>query len=81
LRVDAFNLFNQAAITGRNTSITYNSPTDQTATNLNLNPDGSVVQTRLQPRNAGFGAANAWSVNQINGNYQRVIQFTIRMQF
>ena len=33
---------------------------------------------------AGFGgpgAANAWTTNLINSNYQRVIQFTIRFQF
>ena len=30
LRVDAFNLFNQAAINGRSNSIQFNSPTDQT---------------------------------------------------
>ena len=33
LRVDAFNAFNQAFVTGRGTSIQYNSPTDQTPTN------------------------------------------------
>jgi hypothetical protein len=81
LRVDAFNLFNQAAITGRGNSIQFNSPTDQTPTNLNTNADGTPVATRLQPRNAGFGAANAWSTNPINNNYQRVIQITVRMSF
>jgi hypothetical protein len=81
LRVDAFNAFNQAFVTGRNNSITYTSPTDQTPQNLNTNADGSIVQTRLQPRNAGFGAANAWTTNSINGNYQRFIQFTARFQF
>ena len=81
LRLDAFNAFNQAAITGRNTTINYNSPTDQTIRNSQYLADGSLDPARVQPRNAGFGAANAWAVNQINGNYQRVIQFTIRFQF
>jgi hypothetical protein len=81
LRVDAFNLFNQAAINGRNTSVTYNSPTDQTVRNSQFLADGTNDPTRLQPRNAGFGAANGWVVNQINGNYQRVIQITVRFQF
>jgi hypothetical protein len=35
----------------------------------------------LTPRNAGFGAANAWSTNDINNQYQRVIQVTFRVQF
>jgi len=33
------------------------------------------------PRNAGFGAANAYSTNAINGNYGRFIQLTLRVQF
>jgi hypothetical protein len=33
------------------------------------------------PRNAGFGAANAWSTNAINNNYGRYIQLTLRVQF
>ncbi len=81
LRVDAFNVFNQAAVNGRGNSIQFNSPTDQTATNLNTNADGTPVATRLQPKNAGFGAANSWTTNPINGNYQRVIQITFRVQF
>jgi hypothetical protein len=81
LRVDAFNAFNQAAITGRQTQIQFNSPTDQTVRNSQFLADGSVDPNRLQPRNAGFGAANAWSTNFINTNYQRVIQVTARVQF
>jgi hypothetical protein len=81
LRLDAFNAFNQAFVTGRSTSINYNSPTDQTVRNSQYLADGSIDPNRLQPRNAGFGAATAWSTNPINGNYQRVIQFTIRLQF
>jgi hypothetical protein len=81
LRVDAFNAFNQAAITGRQNQIQFNSPTDQTIRNSQFLADGSVDPNRVQPRNAGFGAANAWSTNVINGNYQRVIQVTLRVQF
>jgi hypothetical protein len=81
LRVDAFNAFNQAAITGRQNQIQFNSPTDQTIRNSQFLADGSVDPNRVQPRNAGFGAANAWSTNFINGNYQRVIQVTLRVQF
>jgi hypothetical protein len=81
LRVDAFNAFDQAFITGRQNQVQFNSPTDQTIRNSQFLPDGSLDPNRLQPRNAGFGAANNWTTNLINGNYQRVIQFTIRMQF
>jgi hypothetical protein len=80
-RVDAYNLFDQAFITARNTTINYNSPTDLTIRNSQYLPDGSLDPNRLQPRNAGFGAANNWTTNLINGNYQRVIQFTLRVQF
>jgi len=92
LRVDAYNLFNTAIITGRNTTVTYNSPTDQTVRNSETCgpgsgascaglPDGTLDPNRLTPRNAGFGAANAWSTNYINNQYQRVIQVTFRVQF
>ena len=75
------------------TRINYNSPTDLTIRNPQfvVNPGdttlapgavGTVLATgRDQPRNAGFGAANTWTTNLINNNYQRVIQFTIRFQF
>jgi hypothetical protein len=81
VRLDAYNLFNVAIITGRNGSVNYNSPTDQTVRNSQTLPDGTVDPNRLVPRNAGFGAANAWSTNDINTNYQRVIQLTFRVGF
>jgi len=81
LRVDAYNLFNTAIITGRQTTVNFNSPTDQTVRNSETLPDGSIDQTKLTPRTAGFGAANAWSTNSNNNNYQRVIQVTFRVQF
>jgi hypothetical protein len=94
LRVDAFNVFNQAFVNGRNTSINFRSPTDQ-STILNAQfcsnggpstscagvADGAVDPNRVLPRNAGFGAANGWTTSGINGNYQRVIQFTARVSF
>src|SRR5436190_9391538 len=81
LRADAFNLFNQAAINGRQNQIQYNSPTDQTIRNSQTLADGTNDPNRLKPNQAGFGAANGWVVNQVNGNYQRVIQITVRFQF
>ena len=79
LRVDMFNAFNTAIITGRSTSVSYNSPTDQTVRNSQTLADGSLDPNRLTPRNAGFGPANAWS--GANNNYLRVIQFTARVSF
>ena len=93
VRLDAYNAFNVAVITGRNTTAAFRSPTDQTLTNpqyvvnagdTTLAPGavGTVLAANKDlPRNAGFGAANNWTTNLINGNYQRVIQFTIRVQF
>jgi hypothetical protein len=81
LRADAFNVFNTAIITGRNTTVNYQSPTNQTVTNSETLADGSIDPTRLTPRTAGFGAANLWSTNSNNGNYQRVIQITVRVSF
>ena len=80
-RVDAYNLFDQAYVNGRNNSVNYNSPTDQTVRNSQFLPDGTVDPNRVQPRNAGFGAANSWTTNLINNNYQRVIQMQLRFQF
>ena len=93
LRLDAYNLFNTSIITGRQNQAQFNSPTDLTLRNpqfvvnagdttLAPGATGTVLGTgRELPRNAGFGAANAWSTNQINNNYTRFIQATIRVQF
>ena len=93
LRLDAYNLFNTAIITGRQNQAQFNSPTDLTLRNpqyvvnagdttLAPGATGTVLAPgRDLPRNAGFGAANAWSTNQINTNYTRFIQFTVRVQF
>jgi hypothetical protein len=81
VRVDAYNLFNTAIITGRQTSVTYTSPTNQAVQNSQTLADGSLDPARLVPRSAGFGAANAWSTNDINNQYQRVIQITFKFLF
>jgi Carboxypeptidase regulatory-like domain len=81
LRVDAYNVFNVAVVTNRNRSITYTSPTDQTIRNSQYLADGSLDPNRLQPRNAGFGAATDWSTSAISNQYTRFIQFTVRVQF
>src|SRR6185295_17664240 len=93
VRLDAYNAFNVAVITGRNTTAAFRSPTDQTLTNpqyvvnagdTTLAPGavGTVLAANKDlPRNAGFGAANAYSTNAINNNYGRFIQLTLRVQF
>jgi len=49
--------FNVVVYNARNTNVIYRSPTDQTIVNLQYLPDGTLDPTRLQPKNAGFGAA------------------------
>ena len=61
LQVQMFNAFNNVIYNNRqttmNTSFTNLTTTDgQAITNFQYNPDGSLVQTRLLPNNAGFGA-------------------------
>ena len=81
VRLDAYNAFNTVIITARNTTASFNSPTDQTLRNSQYLADGMLDPNRLVPRNAGFGAATNWSTNAINGNYGRYIQVTLRVQF
>ena len=93
VRLDAYNAFNVAIITGRNTNAAFRSPSDMTLTNPQyvVNPgdttlapgaSGTVLAAgRDLPRNAGFGAANNWSTNAINNQYGRFIQLTLRVQF
>jgi Carboxypeptidase regulatory-like domain/TonB-dependent Receptor Plug Domain len=56
-RLDVFNVFDTVIYDQRNQNIAYNSPTDLTIRNSQFLADGSLDPTRLQPRNAGFGAA------------------------
>jgi len=88
LRLDLFNAFNQAAITGRNTSATFASLTaNKVPTNvaydpvtgklndgINLLSDGTVSTDRHLPKNAGFGVANAYQT-------PRSVQGQIRFSF
>jgi len=84
-RMDVFNLFNQYNITGRSTTVTYASPTNLTVVNNEYNADGTLNQSRLTPRTAGFGAANG-SQNigneaGLGNNYNRVMMLQVRFQF
>jgi len=75
IRADMFNAPNSAIITGRNTTMNMNNPTDPTtATNLPYDANGNVIDSRSRPRGAGFGVVN---------NYQgpRNVQVQVRFQF
>ena len=75
-RLDMFNTFNQATITGRATSMSLTSPTDQAQIlNLPFDAASNVIPTRALPNNsAGFGVAT---------NYQppRTMQIQVRFGF
>ena len=74
IRVDAFNAFNVVTITGRSTTVQYNSPTNQTLRNSQFLADGTLDQSRLQPQNAGFGAAT-------QAQAMRTVRLTFRFSF
>jgi hypothetical protein len=74
IRLDVFNVFDTVVYTGRSTTINYNNPTAQTQLNPQYNDDGSLVQTRLTPRTAGFGAAT-------NAAALRSMQLQFRFSF
>jgi outer membrane receptor protein involved in Fe transport len=75
LRLDVFNLFNQAAVTNRNTTMQMANPAANTViTNLPFDAAGNVVDARSRPRGAGFGVAT---------DYQnpRTVQLQLRFAF
>jgi hypothetical protein len=69
-----FNAFDTVVISGRNTTMQLTSPTNQTISNPQYDAQGNVVQTRLRPANAGFGAATSAFA-------PRSVQAQIRFQF
>ncbi len=74
LRADVYNTFNTVIYTGRQTQLQMNSATNQTVRNGQFDASGAMDQGRLQPRNAGFGAAN-------NAASLRTVQGQIKFQF
>jgi hypothetical protein len=88
LRADLFNAFNRAGITGRNTTLQLNTPADAVTNvqpafdpvtgllnnGVNLTSTGAVSANRSQPKNAGFGVANAFQA-------PRSIQLQVRFAF
>jgi hypothetical protein len=73
-RLDVFNAFNTVMITGRQTQLQYNSPTDLTIRNSQTLADGSLDPARSTPRTAGFGAATS-------AQTMRNVQVQIRFRF
>jgi hypothetical protein len=58
IQVDAFNAFNIVNYNARNTTINWETPTNLTVRNSQYLSDGVTLDPgRIQPRNAGFGAA------------------------
>lgn len=74
LRADVFNALNIVNINGRSATANFNNPTSMTLVNNQFNADGSLNQSRLTPRNAGFGAATGATA-------MRNIQLQLRFQF
>jgi hypothetical protein len=73
LRADMYNAPNSAIVTGRATTINFNSPSDQTVRNSPIE-NGVLVDSRSRPRGAGVGVANGYQ------NPRRV-QLQIRFTF
>jgi len=75
LRIDAFNAPNAAAITNRNSQITFSNPSDPlTAQNLPFDANGVLIASRSLPRGAGFGVATGYQT-------ARTVQAQIRFSF
>ena len=71
-RLDIFNAFNFAGITGRNTTLALTNPTDPvTATNLPYDANGNPIAARVIPSSAGFGVANAYQLPRRLQAYMR----------
>jgi hypothetical protein len=73
-RADIFNALNAAFITGRNSTITLNNPTNQVIQNAEFDGSGNILPGKSLPQNAGFGAANA-------GSTARNLQLEVRIAF
>jgi hypothetical protein len=75
LRADVFNVFNQAAITARQTTMNLSSPSDPaTISNLPFDAAGNVIPARAKPNGAGFGVATDYQA-------PRTVQLQLRFSF
>jgi hypothetical protein len=73
-RIDAFNVFNQSHITGRNATMQVTSHTNSTIVNLPFDSSGNLIPTRSTPRSSGFGMATGFQG-------ARTIQAWLRFRF
>jgi hypothetical protein len=69
-----FNAFNAVVYNAEVTQLQLTNPVDQVIRNAQYNADGTLSQARLQPRNAGFGAATG-------AQAMRSVQLQLRFQF
>ncbi len=74
VRADLFNAFNMLVYSGRQAQLQLVSPTNQSVRNPQYNADGTLVDTRLTPRTAGFGAVTG-------AQAMRSVQLQIRYGF
>jgi hypothetical protein len=73
-RVDLFNAFNTVIYSNRVSQLQLTNPTAKTLRNNQYNADGSLNQSRLTPKTAGFGAVTA-------AQGMRSVQIQLRFQF
>lgn len=73
-RVDLFNAFDTVVLDNRVNQMQLTNPTAQVLRNNQYNADGSLNQSRLTPRTAGFGAAT-------RAQGMRAVQIQLRFQF
>jgi len=74
-RLDVFNVFNQAAVIARNTTMQMPNPSQPTTIqNLPFDADGNLIDARAHPRGAGFGVATDYQA-------PRTLQLQLRISF
>jgi hypothetical protein len=77
LRADVFNAPNQAIVSGRQTTMqlaTVNAADATNIVNLPYDANGNLIANKSQPKNAGFGVANAYQA-------ARTVQLQVRFGF
>ena len=74
-RFDIFNVFNQAGIIDRNTTMQMPNPSQPTTIqNLPFDANGNLIDARAHPRGAGFGVATDYQA-------PRTMQLQLRISF
>jgi hypothetical protein len=68
LRADMYNALNTVIFNNRQAQVQFNNTTDFSVRNSQFNADGTMVATRKQPNQAGFGAAtSALALRSVQG--------------